>query len=305
MKKSSLTILALAALILGVFASVALAREPMATDDRWAAPEHQRQADNGEFVYRCGTEERGNKVHFTQEQIDRWIQENRIVAGGNIPVYVHVIHTASEGNVSDGDIAQQITVLNRNYAGRNYSGAIVSGAANTGYTFTLAGTDRRKNNKWFRMTPGSGAEAQAKAALAINPGGALNLYICKPGQNLLGWAVFPWTGQAGTSMDGVVVHYGSLPNGYLSPYNLGGTASHEVGHYLGLYHTFQGGCDGGNCSGAGDLVCDTPSQASPTSGCPEGRNSCPETGLDPIHNYMDYSTRTSATRTSRPARTRG
>jgi hypothetical protein len=88
----------------------------------------------------------------------------------------------------------------------------------------------------------------------------------------------------------VVLHYGSLPNGYLSPYNLGGTATHEVGHYLGLYHTFQGGCDTGSCSTTGDNVCDTPAQSTATSGCPSGKDTCPATGLDPIHNYMDYST---------------
>src|SRR5512138_3405547 len=106
------------------------------------------------------------------------------------------------------------------------------------------------------MTPGSGAETQAKNALAYQPATTLNIYTCKPGQNLLGWSVFRWSSQAGTNQDGVVIHYGSLPNGYLSPYNLGGTATHEVGHYLGLYHTFQGGCDTGTCSNSGDLVCD-------------------------------------------------
>ena len=87
-----------------------------------------------------------------------------------------------------------------------------------------------------------------------------------------------------------MIHYGSLPNGTLSPYNLGGTATHEVGHYLGLYHTFQGGCDTGSCSTTGDLVCDTPAESTATSGCPSGKDTCPATGLDPIHNYMDYST---------------
>ena len=185
---------------------------------------------------------------------------------------------------------QQIVVLNRDYAGKDYNGNTVSGAANTGYTFFKAGSDRTNSRKWWRMTPGSNAEAQAKNALAINPGGALNIYLCSPGQNLLGWAVFPWTSQAGTNQDGVVIHYASLPGGTLSPYNLGGTASHEVGHYLGLYHTFQGGCDTGSCSSTGDLVCDTPAQSTATSGCPSGKDTCPATGLDPIHNYMDYST---------------
>jgi hypothetical protein len=140
------------------------------------------------------------------------------------------------------------------------------------------------------MTPGSQSEAQAKNALVVNPTTTLNFYTCKPGGNLLGWATFPWNLAGNPNMDGVVCHYASLPGGSLAPYNLGGTGSHEVGHWVGLYHTFQGGCGTSSCTTTGDLVCDTPAQATPTSGCPSGRDTCPAAGLDPIHNYMDYST---------------
>jgi hypothetical protein len=74
-----------------------------------------------------------------------------------------------------------------------------------------------------------------------------------------------------------------VPGGYLAPYDLGGTLVHVSGHYLGLFHTFQGGC-----VEPGDEVDDTPFEASPAFGCPAGRNSCPQSGDDPIHNYMDY-----------------
>jgi hypothetical protein len=140
------------------------------------------------------------------------------------------------------------------------------------------------------MTPGSRNEQQAKAALVVNPTGSLNFYTAAPGQNLLGWATFPWSLAGNPNMDGVVVHYGSLPGGYLSPYNLGGTGSHEVGHWVGLYHTFQGGCGTTDCANSGDGVCDTPAQGTATSGCPNGKDTCASAGLDPIHNYMDYST---------------
>jgi hypothetical protein len=261
--------------------------------DRWMAnlPDPgERKSDGGETVYRCGTDEHGPKVPMLQEQIDALMAQGRLQAGGQIGVYFHVIYNGGEGNVSDADLDAQILVLNRNYAGKDYNGNTVSGAANTGYTFVKVGTDRTNNRQWFKMVPGNRAETQAKNALAVSPGNTLNIYTCKPGQNLLGWAVFPNGSQAGTNMDGVVIHYGSLPNGYLSPYNLGGTATHEVGHYLGLYHTFQGGCDTGSCSTTGDNVCDTPAQSTATSGCPSGKDTCPAAGLDPIHNYMDYST---------------
>jgi len=286
------SILALVALALLLVAPFALAAgEPDVGQTRWANAENGRMADNGEIVYRCGTDTHGRMMNAPdQAQIDRWIAENRIQAGGVITVNFHVIYNGSEGNVSDAQLNQQIVVLNRTYAGQDYNGNPVSGAKNTGYTFVRGTTDRTNSRTWFKMTPGSKAERDAKNALAVNWTSSLNLYTAKPGQNLLGWSTFPQDLAANGKMDGVVIHYASLPGGTLSPYNLGGTAVHEIGHWVGLYHTFQGGCDGGNCSGGGDLVCDTPGEATATSGCPSGKDTCPEAGLDPIHNYMDYST---------------
>ena len=193
------------------------------------------------------------------------------VAGGTIQVHVHVITSSSgAGNVSSGRIAQQISVLN-------------SGFGATGWSYSLASVDVTANDSWYGMGPGTAAEAQAKAALRRGSADDLNLYTANPGGGLLGWATFPSSYAGNPSKDGVVLLNSSLPGGSAAPYNLGDTATHEVGHWLGLYHTFQGGC----AKRGGDLVEDTPPEKSPAYDC-VARDSCRGGGLDPIHNYMDY-----------------
>ena len=102
---------------------------------------------------------------------------------------------------------------------------------------------------------------------------------------MLGWSRFPWQYAATPKLDGISVNVAGLPGGRATGYNLGDTLVHETGHWLGLLHTFQGGCEGG-----GDLVSDTPAEAEPSYYCETTRDTCPEDpGLDPVHDFMDYS----------------
>lgn len=221
----------------------------------------------------CGTPEpTAAELQQSRAALKRVVEEGRAdrAPGGTIRVAIHVIHSGAEGNVSDAAIDAQMRELNRGFAG-------------TSYRFTLASVDRTDNASWFKMS--WGAEKSAKQALAIDPAHTLNIYLCSPGHSLLGWAYYPFSAPEDHWIHGVVAHYGTLPGGFLTDYNLGRTVTHEVGHYLGLYHTFQGGC-----TAPGDQVDDTPYEATSTSGCPTNKDTCPSAGLDPVHNYMDYST---------------
>ena len=225
---------------------------------------------------RCGTPEP------TEQEMLRTELELAKFNGGprpktptvTISVYFHVIRKGAifvEGDVSNAVIANQIAVLNAAYAPY-------------GYQFSLVSTDRSTSSPWFTCEPGTNYERSMKTTLRKGTADDLNIYTNKPGGGLLGWATFPQAYPEDPRGDGVVLLYSTLPGGSSVPYNLGDTATHEVGHWLGLYHTFQGGCSIKN-----DSVPDTPRESTPSSGCPTGQDSCPQAGVDPILNFMDYS----------------
>jgi pregnancy-associated plasma protein-A len=199
----------------------------------------------------------------------------------SIPVYFHVINKGTgfeNGDVPTRMLREQIDVLNAAYGGE-------TGGAITPFRFVLVGVDRTTNPEWFVAQPASVAEREMKEALRIGDAGALNFYTNDVGSvsSIIGWGRFPSYYEEDPLMDGVVCFYLGLPGASVFPEFEGFVGIHEVGHWLGLYHTFQGGCSAKN-----DYVADTPAEKSPAFGCPVDRDTCHAEGLDPIENFMDY-----------------
>ena len=226
-----------------------------------------------------GDEAREPGLADTAQEVPGYAHNHGAGFAATVDVYVHSVTDGSTGAVSDADIAKQIQVLNNGYSGQE-------GGYPTGFNFVLAGVDRTDNAEWFNAGPSTSAERDMKKALHQGDASDLNIYLTTAGA-FLGWAYFPSTYKTKPWIDGIVIDWASMvrtSTQYKGRYDLGKTATHETGHWLGLYHVFQGGCNA-----KGDYVDDTPPQLIATSGCPEGQDSCSEPGLDSIHNYMDYS----------------
>lgn len=216
-----------------------------------------------------------------------------------VPVVVHVISAEDgRGEVSDERVREQVEVLNTSYSGgfadvpaqagnaaraAGLPAADPAEAADTGFRFELTDVTRTANDEWFtrfdehRDTIGS--------ELRQGDAGTLNVYTSDLGTGVLGFSTFPQDYEEAPDQDGVVLAHDTLPGGDRERFNLGHTGTHEVGHWLGLFHTFQNGC-----AAPGDYVDDTPYEREAGSGCPEGRDTCPEQpGEDPVTNFMDYS----------------
>ena len=232
---------------------------------------------------RCGTRQPGLEE---AEQIEQKIARGsgKVKTEVTIPVWVHVINKGAgfdNGDLSDETIRRQMRVLAASFSG-------ATGGAGSGFGFTLAGVTRTTNQTWFeQMATDFAVELEAKTALKRGGPGTLNIYTVDGGP-YLGFAYFPniVTSANYAVLDGVVLDWRSLPGGTYELYSEGDTAPHEVGHWLALYHTFDGGCSAHN-----DYVADTPAERSYALRCPVGRDTCvgpARPGLDPIFNFMDY-----------------
>jgi hypothetical protein len=253
-------------------AVLSMAAIPARAQSAAPGPDVHFKGPDGEIVrgVRCAAEKVSPEVQAEVERVLAGARESgRLDAAGDItiPVAFHVIYYGTEGNIPDSMINAQLNVLNAAYNG-------------TGFAFTLASIDRTNSRQWFTGCYGN---QNFKRDLAVDVPHTLNFYTCKPRGNILGYAYLPQSYSEDNWHHGVVVLYSSLPGGTASPYNLGDTGTHEVGHYLGLEHTFEGGCNP-----PGDFVADTPAEASAAFGCPTGRDTCTSAGLDPITNFMDY-----------------
>jgi hypothetical protein len=196
-----------------------------------------------------------------------------------VPVWFHVVTDGTIGSVTQKQIDEQIQVLNLGFAG-------FYGGAKSGFKFELAGVTRTDNADWFYGGIDGSSERPMKRALHRGGWETLNVYSTTAGA-YLGWAYLPGLPESNQFLDGIVMDWASMPgtsDQYAGRYDLGYTLIHEAGHWVNLEHTFFGGCNA-----KGDFVDDTPAMKVPTAGCPEGKDTCSEPGLDPIHNFMDYS----------------
>lgn len=197
-----------------------------------------------------------------------------------VPVHFHVIQQdASTGAVPEAAIQEQMGILQD-----SFGGLTAATADDSGFEFTLASTDVTINPDWYPLLDDSPEEREMKESLRKGGRRALNVYVTDLEDGLLGWATFPDEYEGDPDMDGVVISTFTVPGVMAWEYGEGDTLTHEAGHWFGLLHTFQGGCDP-----PGDLVADTPAEADAAYDCVLVLDTCPaDPGPDPVDNFMDY-----------------
>ncbi|KAF8597729.1 hypothetical protein BDV93DRAFT_360398 [Ceratobasidium sp. AG-I] len=193
-----------------------------------------------------------------------------------IRVYWHVLYedpTFTGGLLTSVQVHNQIKALNDYFKSAHIS-------------FKLIDIDYTQNTDWFRWTTSTNVLGeQMRHTLHRGDYKDLNIYsVWFLGQDFLGFSTWPWDVNQKPKLDGVVFEWDTIPGGPWWDYNQGKVLAHLVGHWCGLFHTFEGGC-----GKPGDYISDTPKEAVGHFGCPTYHpDTCPGGGKDPIHNFMDY-----------------
>jgi hypothetical protein len=257
----------------------------------------------------CGTMEHYERsiqenpsFEFNQQEIENFTNEFLSHSNGEdraivtIPVVVHVVYNTTAENISDAQILTQIDVLNKDFAKMNADAAntpSIFTASNTDIQFCMASVDPTgaATNGITRTSTTTTAFSTNDAMKNSSTGGKsawdaskyLNIWVCDISGGILGYAQFPG-GSAAT--DGVVIDYqytGTIGTA-TAPFNLGRTATHEVGHWLNLRHIW------GDATCGSDLVSDTPTHNTSNGGCPTypHLSTCTGTPVEMTMNYMDY-----------------
>ncbi|KAG6888185.1 hypothetical protein C0995_010029 [Termitomyces sp. Mi166 len=222
----------------------------------------------------CGSIADPDAVAAAQERLSaRSINSTEAFTSPSILFYDE--NNRRDGDVRTGVIEEQIKIMNSYFEPMGLNFTLISISRIPVSKDVLHSVEYRSQNE-RQIKSYRDSRSTAKT---------LNIYTV--GSNTyskrIGWSSFPWAYEDNPMDDGIVFNYNNLPYGAAVGFNTGKTMVHEVGHWVGLLHTFEGGCDGG------DGVDDTPAEASPAFGCQIGRDTCPALGADPIDNLMDYS----------------
>jgi hypothetical protein len=208
-----------------------------------------------------------------------------------IPVHMNVLWRTSAENISDAQLQSQIDVLNKDFAGTNNDynqipalfSPVAAGDVKIKFVWTTANVTRKATTKTSWGTRDAMKSTKTGGLNAVSPTTTLNMWVCTIGGGILGYAQFPG---GKSSTDGIVVdskYFGTTGTATF-PFNLGRTATHEVGHYFNLRHIW------GDTNCGSDGVNDTPTHNAANTGVPQypHYSTCPGTPIEMTMNYMDY-----------------